>query len=150
MAAPEFPELTGRVVDQAELLAPATEAQLTEALAALERRPADQLVIVTLNSLGGHSIERYSQALGNRWGVGQDDKDNGVLLVVAPTERRVRIAVGYGLQPILTPARATEIVERDIGPAFREQRFEAGVTAGAGAIIRTLTDHADEPRRGRP
>ena len=144
-----FPELTGRVVDRAEILGPEAEARLTEALAALERRTTDQLVIVTLPSLGGRPIEEYARTLGNHWGVGQADKDNGVLLVVVPAERRVRIEVGYGLGPILTNSRASEIIQRDILPPFRDQRMAEGIAAGAAAIIRTLTDHADEPRRGR-
>ena len=144
-----FPELSGRVVDRADLLGPEAEAQLTEALAALERRTTDQLVIVTIPSLGDRPIEEYARALGNHWGVGQADKDNGVLLVIASAERQVRIHVGYGLEPILTNRRAGEILKHDVLPAFREQRMAEGIVAGAAAIIRTLTDHADEPRRGR-
>ena len=145
-----YPALTGRVVDQADLLASEEESRLTEASADLERRTTDQLVIVTVPSLNGRAIEDYSRALGNHWGIGQKDRDNGVLLVVAPNERRVRVATGYGLEPILTNARSGEIIQRDVLPAFRESRWSEGISAGAEAIIRTLVEHADEPRRGRP
>ena len=144
-----FPALSGRVVDQAGLLGDGAEARLTALSAELERRTTDQLVVVTIPSLEGRPIEDYSRALGNHWAIGQSDRDNGVLLVVAPSERRVRIAVGYGLEPILTNARAAEIIERDLLPAFREGKWEAGVLAGAASIVRTLTERAAEPRRGR-
>src|SRR5688572_27548014 len=94
-----FPELTGRVVDQAGILAPEEETRLSDQLAALEVRTTDQLVVVTVPSLQGLSIDEFSQQLGNHWGIGRADRNNGVLLVVAPKERRVRIAVGYGLEP---------------------------------------------------
>ena len=145
----DFPALTGRVVDNADLLRPDEEARLTERLAALERRTTDQLVIVTVPSLDGREIDDYSRDLGNLWRVGRADKDNGVLLVVAPAERRVRIEVGYGLEPILTNARSSEIIQRDILPHFREGRFREGIEAGADSIVRTLVEHEAEPRRGR-
>jgi uncharacterized protein len=149
-AEPVFPALTGRVVDQAGLLGSEEENRLAAASAELERRTSDQLVIVTVPSLNGRPIGEFARALGNHWGIGRKDKDNGVLLVVAPNERRVRIATGYGLEPILTNARSGEIIQRDLLPAFRESRWSEGISAGAEAIIRTLVDHADEPRRGRP
>lgn len=150
-SAPEsqFPALSGRVVDQAALLSPGEESRLTSQLAELERRTSDQLVIVTIPSLGGQNIEGFSRSLGNHWGVGRAGKDNGVLLVVAPAERRTRIQVGYGLEPILTNARARAIVEADLVPNFREGRWHAGIESGARAIIATLIAHEREPRRGR-
>ena len=146
----DFPERTGRVVDRAELLGPEAEARLTETLAELERRTTDQLVIVTIPSLGGRSIQDYARELGNHWRVGSGGKSNGVLLVVAPHEQQVRIAVGRGLEPILTNARAAEIIRRDLLPAFRESRWEAGITAGTSSIVRVLTERSTEPARSRP
>jgi len=146
----DYPALTGRVVDQAGLLGLEEESRLTEASVELERRTTDQLVIVTVQSLNGRPIEEFARTLGNHWGIGQKDRDNGVLLVVAPNERRVRIATGYGLESILTGARAGEIIQRDLLPAFRESKWSEGISAGAQAIIQTLVEHADEPRRGRP
>jgi uncharacterized protein len=146
---PAFPALTGRVVDEAGLLSPEQEARLTERLAALEDRTTDQLVVVTVPSLRGRTTEEYAPALANHWGIGQEDQDNGVLLLVAPQERQVRIAVGYGLTPILTNARSDEIIQRDLLPAFRQRRWNEGIFAGVDSIVQTLVTHADEPRRGR-
>ncbi|HWT11550.1 MAG TPA: TPM domain-containing protein [Allosphingosinicella sp.] len=145
-----LPELSGRVVDEAELLSPEEEARLTAELAALERRTTDQLVIVTVRGLRGRSIEDFGRSLGNGWGIGQADKDNGVLLVVAPAERLTRIEVANGLEAILTDDRARSIVERDLVPNFREGRWHEGIEAGARAIIATLIAHEGTPRRGRP
>ncbi|MGZ8335060.1 MAG: TPM domain-containing protein [Allosphingosinicella sp.] len=144
-----FPVLTGRVVDLSEVLTPDQEASLTGELASLESRTSDQLVIVTIPSLDGRPIEDFSRDLGNHWGVGQDDKDNGVMIVVAPAERKVRILVGYGLEAILTNARAAEIIERDILPQFRAGRTYEGIEAGARSIIATLVAHERQPRQGR-
>jgi len=147
-AAPALPRLTGRVVDDANLLAPEQEQRLGAALAALESRTTDQLVIVTIPDLAGQPIEDYARRLGNHWGLGQAGKDNGVLIVVAPVERKVRIAVGDGLEPVLTNARADEIIRGDMLPAFRESRWYDGIDAGARSIAATLVAHAGE-RRGR-
>jgi uncharacterized protein len=148
-AASEFPKLEGRVVDRAALLSAAEEAGLTQELAALEQRTGDQLVVVTVSSLGGRPIEGYARDLGNHWGIGQAGRDNGVLLVVAPAERQTRIAVGYGLEPILTDDAASQIIDRDLLPSFREGRWHDGIQAGARAIATVLIAHEDEPRRGR-
>ena len=92
-----FPPLEGRVVDGARLLSPAKEQELTTKLEALERDTTDQVVVVTVESLQGHEIEDYGYQLGRAWGIGRQDKDNGVLLLIAPDEKKVRIEVGYGL-----------------------------------------------------
>ena len=147
--AAELPALTGRVVDTAEILSPDEEAALTEASAALERRTTDQLVIVTLPSLQGMTIEAAALTLGNRWGVGQRGKDNGVLVLVAPNDRKVRIEVGYGLEPILTNERASAIIDRDMLPPFREGRLADGIAAGTESVARLLIANADRPRVGR-
>ncbi|HSH49628.1 MAG TPA: TPM domain-containing protein, partial [Halomonas sp.] len=105
----DFPELTGRVVDRAELLDPATESRLSDMLAAHEKASTEQLVVVTLPNLQGASIEQYGYQLGRHWGIGQAEKDNGALLIVAPNERKVRIEVGYGLEGRLTDAQSSVI-----------------------------------------
>lgn len=133
-AAPTFPALPGRVVDQARLLSPAREAELTETLAALERDTTDQVVVVTVDSLQGHEIEDYGYQLGRAWGIGQKDGNNGVLLIVAPEERKVRIEVGYGLEPVLTDALSALIIQNQILPSFRTGGYEAGITQGVAAI----------------
>ena len=114
---------------------------------ALERRTTDQLVIVTVPSLNGRTIEAFGLGLGNHWGIGQRGKDNGVLLIVAPTERRVRIEVGYGLEAILTNARAQAIIDRHMLPALRRGAWNEAISAGTREIIATLVAHEREPRR---
>jgi uncharacterized protein len=144
-----LPALTGRVVDNAGLLTPAEEAGIAARLAALEGRTTDQLVVVTTPSLGGRTISEYGLALGNAWHVGQAGHDNGVLLIVAPNEHQVRIEVGYGLEAILTNARADQIIRQSIVPHLRESHWRAGIGAGTEAIAATLIAHADEPRQRR-
>jgi len=112
--------------------------RLAESLAAHERAAGNQVVVVTLPSLGGHSIEEYGYRLGRHWGIGQRGRDNGVLLIVASQERRVRIEVGYGLEGVLTDAISANIINAVILPQFRRARFAAGIEAGAAAIIEAL------------
>lgn len=131
---PDFPALTGRVVDQAQLLSPEAEAALTTKLEALERDTSDQLVVVTVDSLQDREIEDYGYQLGRAWGIGQTGDDNGVLLIVAPEERKVRIEVGYGLEPVLTDALSALIIHNEILPSFRDGYFERGIQQGVAAI----------------
>ncbi len=137
-AAQDFPALTGRVVDQAELLTPEEEAELTSLSEGLESQTTDQFVVVTVASLDGRSIEEYGVALGRAWQIGQKDKDNGVLLLVAPNERQVRIEVGYGLEPVLTDAIAKLIIEGSIIPRFKAGDFPGGIKRGAEDIVAVL------------
>ncbi|MBJ7317841.1 MAG: TPM domain-containing protein [Brevundimonas sp.] len=134
----DFPPLSGRVVDQADLLDTATEQALTDKLAALEARSSDQLVVVTVRSLQDQEIEDYGYQLGRAWGIGQKEGDNGALLIVAPTERKVRIEVGYGLEPILTDAFSSMVIRDDILPAFRDGDYQTGVVRGVDALITQL------------
>ena len=136
---PEFPALSGRVVDQAELLDAPTEAELTTKLAALEQQTGDQLVVVTVNSLQDYPIEDYGYRLGRAWGIGQSENDGGALLIVAPNERRVRVEVGYGLEPILTDAFSAQVIQNDILPAFRTEDYPSGIVEGVDALIVQLT-----------
>jgi len=156
----QFPALSGRVVDQAGLLTPEKEAALTARLEALERDTSDQLVVVTLESLQGLEIEDYGYRLGRAWGIGQSEENNGVLLIVAPNERKVRIEVGYGLEPILTDGLSALIIHNEVLPSFREGYFERGVEQGAAAIEAQLrldpaeaearAAAADSPKAGVP
>ena len=125
---PTFPPLTGRVVDAANLLDPADEeAPLTGDLKALEQKSSDQVVVVTLPSLQGYAIEDYGYQLGRHWGIGTKQLSNGMLLIVAPNERKVRIEVGRGLEPILTDALSKIIIENAILPRFRAGDFAGGI-----------------------
>jgi uncharacterized protein len=138
-----FPALSGRVVDEAGLLTASDQAALTESLASLETKTTDQLVIVTVTSLQGTSIEDYGYQLGRAWKVGQKDKDSGALLIVAPTERKVRIEVGYGLEGTLTDALTKIIIEQAILPKFKEGDFRGGIKSGTNEIIKALIGNAE-------
>ncbi len=145
-AEPAFPELTGRIVDQANLLSAADEELLRADLEALEKKSTDQLVIVTLPSLQGYPIEDFGYRLGRHWGIGQKGKDNGVLLIVAPTERKVRIEVGRGLEPILTDSLSGIIIHQGILPRFKANDYPGGIKAGVRDIIAVLTGDAEGVR----
>ncbi len=149
-----FPALTGRVVDGGGLLSAADRASLTADLADLEAKTTDQLVVVTLQSLQGTTIEDYSYQLGRQWKIGQKNQgqggDSGVLLIVAATERKVRIEVGYGLEGTLTDAATKLIIENTILPAFRSGDFPLGIRNGAAQIAKLLrADAGTAPRAGQ-
>lgn len=139
-----FPPLSGRVVDQAGLLSASNEAALTERLAALEQATGDQLVVVTVDDLGGREIEDYGYRLGRAWGIGQAEINRGALLIVAPNQRQVRIEVGYGLEPVLTDALSALIISEQILPAFRANDFQRGINQGADALIAQLSLDPEE------
>src|SRR5262249_1299392 len=142
-----FPTLTGRVVDDAGILDPATRAALTQKLAALETKTTDQLVVATVRSLQGTAVEDYANRLFRRCKLGEGGKDNGVLLLVAPTERKVRIEVGYGLEGTLPDAVGKLIIENGVIPRFRANDFAGGITRGVDDVIQVLTGDAEEWKR---
>lgn len=137
-AAPNFPRLSGRVVDEANLLSPEAERSLTARLQALEESTGRQMVVATIPDLQGYPIEDYGYQLGRSWGIGDAKRDDGVLLIVAPNDRKVRIEVGYGLEPILTDSLTSVIIQSRILPAFRSGDMEAGILAGAEAVAAQL------------
>ena len=137
-ATPAFPPLTGRVVDAANVLPPETQAALTAKLAALETSTGTQLVVATIPKLGDVPIEDYGYQLGRAWGVGQKGKNSGAILLIAPNDRKVRIEVGYGLEPVLTDALTSVIIQNQILPAFRSGDIPGGVVAGTDALIQQL------------
>lgn len=143
-AALSFPPLSGRIVDEAGILPPETVAALEPKLADLERRSGIQLVVATVGSLQGEEIEPYANALFRAWKLGEATKDNGVLLLVAPNEHRVRIEVGYGLEGTLTDALAKVIIVNAITPRFKTGDFGGGVTRGVDDIVTVLTTDASE------
>jgi uncharacterized protein len=142
-AALTFPTLTGRVVDEANILDAGARSALTEKLAALETKTTDQLVVATVKSLQGTSVEDYANQLFRQWKLGQKDRNNGVLLLVAPNERKVRIEVGYGLEGTLTDALTRVIIENAITPRFRANDYAGGITRGADNIIQVLSGDAE-------
>ena len=135
-AEPNFPVLSGRVVDDAGILDAATIQNLTGMLEKHEQATGEQVVVVTLKSLGGYAIEDYGYQLGRHWGIGQKGKNTGAMLIVVPTEHKVRIEVGYGLEGKLTDAISRTIIEGDIVPNFRRGDFNAGVLAGTASILK--------------
>lgn len=146
-ASSEFPALTGRVVDEAGILDAPTREALTQALADLEAKSSDQIVVVTLRSLRGTSIEDYGYRLGRAWQIGQAGKNNGALLIVAPNERKVRIEVGYGLEGTLTDAITSLIIQQSILPRFRAGDFTGGIRRGVEDVVQVLTGDAEEYRQ---
>lgn len=146
-AAPQYPPLTGRVVDQAGLLDSASQASLSQTLEAHEQATGEQLVVVTVANLQGNTIEDYGYQLGRAWGIGQKGKDNGALLLVAKDERKVRIEVGYGLEGRLTDAQSSIIINNVIIPAFQRGDFPGGIRNGVAAMIKVLGgDPMAQPR----
>lgn len=138
--------LTGRVVDRADVIESDVERRLTEQLAILETETTDQLVVVTVPSLQGRSIESFSLDLARGWGIGRAHLDNGVLLIVAPADRRVRIEVGEGLEGLLTDQRAAQIIAGML-PEFRSQKMSAGIQRGADEIQAVLVSDRRRPQR---
>ena len=138
VAAPKFPALTGRVVDDAHLLSPAAQEKLTGELAGLEQQTGHQLVVATVPDLQGYEIEDYGYQLLRSWGIGRKGVNDGVILIVAPSQRKVRVEVGYGLEPVLTDALSSLIIQRKILPQFRAGHMEQGVVDGTEALIAQL------------
>lgn len=142
-----FPALSGRVVDQAGILDAAAKSRLETKLKDLESKTTTQLVVVTLRSLGGYDIADYGYQLGRHWGIGQKGTNNGAVLIVAPTERKVRIEVGYGLEGTLTDAVTRLIIDHAILPRFRTGDFAGGIERGADDVIQVLSGDADDFKR---
>jgi len=144
LAAPTFPPLTGRIVDEGNIIPADVEANLETKLAALEAKTTDQFVVVTLASLQGYDIADFGYQLGRAWGIGQKDKNNGLLLIVAPNERAVRFEVGYGLEGTLTDALTRVIIESAILPRFRADDVAGGIERGVDDAIQALEGDATE------
>jgi uncharacterized protein len=143
LSQPKFPALTGRIVDEAALLSAADRQAMEQELKALEEKSTDQLVVYTTRSLQSYAIEDFGYRLGRTWAVGQKDKNNGVILIVAPNERKVRIEVGRGLEPQLTDLMSKLIIDNAILPAFRRGDFAGGVKAGVRDIRDVLLGDAE-------
>jgi len=134
-AAPAIPKAQGYVNDYAGLLSPPVKGQIENFLAGFERSDSTQISVLTVPSLEGEDIEGYSVRVAQAWGIGQKDKDNGALLLVAKEERAVRIEVGYGLEDRLTDLLAGRIVDQEIVPRFKTGDFDGGVKAGVQAMV---------------
>src|SRR5450631_942457 len=139
-----FPALTGRVVDQANIIPTDSRAAIEAKLADLEAKSGIQLVVATVSSLDGQEIEPYANELFRAWKLGEKTKNNGVLLLVAPNEHRVRIEVGYGLEGTLTDALSKVIITNAIAPRYKTGDFSGGVSRGVDDIITVLTTDSSE------
>ncbi len=140
----EFPPLTGRVVDLADLLSPEQEAALTVKLEAFEQKSSDQIVVATIPSLNGEVLEDYANKLYRTWALGQKQEDNGVLFLVSRDDHKLRIEVGYGLEGQLTDALSKIIIENTIIPAFRGGDFAGGIAKGTDDIISVVSGDGAE------
>jgi uncharacterized protein len=142
--AANFPALTGRVVDDANVIAPQARTSLDAKLKALEDKSGIQLVVATVPSLDDQDVESYANGLFRAWKLGEKQKNNGVLLLVAPRERKVRIEVGYGLEGTLTDAISKLIITNAIVPRFKANDYAGGIDRGVDDVIAVLTtDSAD-------
>ncbi|HJT40235.1 MAG TPA: TPM domain-containing protein [Sphingobium sp.] len=141
-----FPKLTGRVVDEASLLSPAQEQALTDKLAGLEKQSGRQLVVATVPDLQGYDISDFAYRLGRAWAIGNKDRDDGTLLLVAPKERKVWIATGYGVEGVVTDALAARIYRNAIIPRFKAGDFPGGIEAGVDQLATLLSLPPDEAR----
>lgn len=137
-AAIKFPELKGRIVDDAGIIDAPTKSQLESTITAHEQKTSNQLVVVTLKSLQGYPIEEFGYQLGRTWGIGTKEKNNGVLFIIAPTEHKTRIEVGYGLEGNLTDALSKIIIENDVIPFFKRGEYSHGIANGTQSIITAL------------
>lgn len=145
-AAPTFPPLTGRVTDAAGVLPADVAAGLTSKLEALETSTGTQLVVATVPSLQDYPIDDYGYQLGRAWGIGQKGKNNGVILLIAPNERKVRVEIGFGLEERLTDGLAALVISREILPRFKAGDLPGGVVAGTDTLIAQLQLPADQAR----
>jgi uncharacterized protein len=134
------------VVDDAHILSPQTQQKLDADLANLEAQTGHQLVVVTLPDLQGYDIADYGYQLGRAWGIGRKGQNDGVLFIVAPNQRKVRIEVGYGLEPVLTDALSSVILQQKVLPKFRDGQIEQGVVDGTEAIIQQLALPDDQAK----
>jgi uncharacterized protein len=134
----DIPFLTGRVTDNADILSKETRRTITESIKAHEQKTGNQIAVLTIRSLEGESIEEYAVAVFNAWKLGQKGKDNGILVVVAPNDRRMRIEVGYGLEGMLPDGLAGSIIRTIMTPQFKTGNYNGGIQSGIHAIIEVL------------
>ena len=134
----EIPYLTGRVNDNALVLSEETKSLLSEMLKVHEEKTTNQVVVLTVPTLDGENIEDYIYRVFQEWQLGQKDKDNGILIVVVPNDKKMRIEVGYGLETIMTDLQAGRIIRDIMTPRFRDGDFNGGIIEGAQAVIATL------------
>ena len=137
-AAFEVPKLKTRILDQANLIDAASKQKINQLLAGHEKASSNQVIVVTLKDLQGYSVEQAGVEMGRAWGVGQKEQDNGIVLILAQAERKVRIEVGYGLEGVMTDAVSATIIQEYILPRFKTGDFSGGLLVGTQAIVAAL------------
>lgn len=150
----DVPLLKGRVNDYADMLSSSTEGQLDLLLQNLEASDATQIVVLTVPSLEGDSLEDFSMRVAEQWKIGQKNLDNGAILLIAKADRKLRIEVGYGLEGRLTDLMAGRIISNIIVPRFKAGQIDQGVIAGAQAMVAAVrgeftATEAPSRRRGQ-
>lgn len=145
LQARDVPFLTGRVVDEASILQAETLTRLEFLLEEYEIQTSNQIVVLTIESLEDEVLEDYSLRVAETWALGQKEKDNGVLLLIAYDDRKVRIEVGYGLEARLTDARTRQIIEKNIVPNFKLKNFDAGIMEGITSIMASIDGTYESP-----
>jgi uncharacterized protein len=141
LSAQTFPKPTGRVNDFANIIDAAVEAELDQKIDQLEQKTSSEIAVVTIQSLGAMSVEEYANKLFKEWGIGQAKQDNGVLVLVAPNDRAMRIEVGYGLEGVLPDGLAGQIIREDFTPSFRNNDFTGGIRAGVTRVVEVVEKH---------
>ena len=142
---PYFEAEGGRIRDGADLLTPETESQLTKMLDEAQHRYGPQMAVVTVTSLHGFSIEEFSLQYANAWGLGHRDRNDGLMIVVAPNERKVRIEVGLGIENSFSNEFCQTVIDGHIVPAFRDGDMERGIVEGVGALVDRMKLHPTVP-----
>jgi uncharacterized protein len=136
-----FPKPAGRVTDLANVIDPATEAEIDGRLEQLERQTSSEVAVVTVPSLEGTPVEDYAMRLFKEWGIGQAKEDNGVLVLVAPNEREMRIEVGYGLEGVLPDGLAGQVIRENFIPRFRDDDYNGGIRDGVARVVDIVEKH---------
>ena len=140
----DFPPLSGRVVDDANVISPVVRTSIEQKSKELEEKSGIQLVVATVKSLQGSDIETFANQLFRAWKLGEAKKNNGVLLLVAPAEHKVRIEVGYGLEGTLTDALSQVIIAGSMVPRFKANDYSDGIARGVDGIISVLSTDSNE------
>lgn len=143
----EVPQLRGRVNDYANMLSPGTSQRLEQALADFESSDSTQIVVLTVNSLEGESLEEFAIKVAEAWKIGQAKLDNGAILLIAKQERKIRIEVGRGLEGVLTDLVSGRIIRGDISSQFKKNDYDAGIAAGVSSIMQVVRgEYQAQPR----
>lgn len=145
-----FDEQGGRVRDGAGILSPEVQAQLVQDLDRAEQNYGPQLAVVTVDSLEGYSIEDFSLEYARAWGLGDAERNDGLMVLIAPNERKVRIEVGSGIEGSFTDLFCAEIIENAFLPSFKDGEFEAGLTAGVELLIEHMQRYPTIPANDNP